>query len=212
MVAVDQRNHGDSFWADTQSYSDMAGDIAEVLESFGRPVDLLGHSMGGKASMVLALQRPDLIRRLIVADIAPVAYSHTQIQYIHAMRGLDLGPINKRSDADVALRDTVEDLPTRAFLLQSLDLAEKKWRLNLDTLETDMAKILSFPEVSGQFAAPTLFLSGGTSTYVKREDRPTITGFFPKARFVKIPGAGHWLHAEKPREFEAAVRTFLDAD
>ncbi|MEL7211615.1 MAG: alpha/beta fold hydrolase [Pseudomonadota bacterium] len=210
VIAVDMRNHGASDWQSSHSYADMAGDLAETLESIGEPADVLGHSMGGKAAMVLALTRPDLVRRLVVADIAPVAYSHTQQGMIDAMHGVDLSGVEKRSDADAQLAKTVEDQGVRAFLLQSLHVAGKRWRLNLDVLSAEMEKIIGFPEVTGAFNGPTLFLSGGASDYVQPAHREVIKPLFPNAKFAKIPGAGHWLHAEKPREFEAAVRAFLD--
>lgn len=210
VVAVDQRNHGDSPWHDSHSYEDMAEDLAEVIRARGAPMDVLGHSMGGKAAMVLALKYPQLVNRLIIADIAPVTYAHSQIQYIEAMRGLDLGAIEKRSDAKAPLEALVDDPALVPFFLQSLDVAEKRWRLNLDVLAREMPKILSFPTVEGQFGGPVLFLSGAKSHYVAREYRPQIKALFPAARFAKIPDAGHWLHAEKPREFEAAVRAYLD--
>lgn len=208
VITVDMRNHGSSPWFQTHSYPELADDLAEVLDRIG-PADVVGHSMGGKASMVLALKYPSLINRLIVADIAPVAYGHSQIQFIHAMRRVDFAKVNKRSDALPMLGDIDPGVAT--FLLQSLDLAGKKWRLNLDVLEAEMPKILGFPEVEGQFSASTLFLSGANSGYVLPTHRETIKRLFPKARFAKIPGAGHWLHAEKPREFEAAVRAFLQS-
>jgi len=96
------------------------------------------------------------------------------------------------------------------FLLQSLVLKEKKWKLNLDVLDAEMAKIVGFPEVSGTFDGPALFLSGAKSVYVLPEYRPRIKALFSQAKFAKIPDAGHWLHAEKPREFEAAVIAFLN--
>ena len=99
----------------------------------------------------------------------------------------------------------------RAFLLQSLDVKGRRWRLNHDVLAAEMEKIVGFPEVTGRFEGPALFLSGADSDYVRPEHRDRIRDLFPNARFAKIPGAGHWLHAEKPREFEAAVRVFLDA-
>ena len=210
VIAVDMRNHGGSDWHPTHSYADMASDLAEVIETLGESVDLLGHSMGGKAAMVLALSRPELVRKLVVADIAPVGYTHTQMGMIDAMRGVDLSEVKKRSDTDVQLAKDVEDQGIRAFLLQSLDVAQKRWRLNLDVLANEMEKIIGFPKVSGSFEGPTLFLSGGTSDYVLPEHRPAIKLTFPNAKFAKIPGAGHWLHAEKPREFEAAVRAYLD--
>lgn len=212
VMAVDQRNHGDSFWSDSHSYHDMAADLIEVIEAHGGPVDVVGHSMGGKAAMVLALTRPDLVERLIVADIAPVAYSHSQIQFIDAMRAVDLSQVEKRSDASGQLADHVDDPTLQSFFIQSLDVKAKRWKLNLDTLATEMPKILSFPDIDGAFDKPTLFLSGALSEYVTPEARPTIKRLFPSARFAKIPGAGHWLHAEKPREFEASVRAFLDRD
>ncbi len=204
VVAVDMRNHGLSSWYDSQSYADMADDLTTVID---RPMDVLGHSMGGKAAMVLALQNPNKVNRLIVADIAPVTYSHTQMGPIEAMRLVDLEQITSRTDAKAQLGDLEPGVPD--FLLQSLDLKGKRWRLNLDVLAAEMDKIIGFPAITGQFNEPTLFLSGGNSDYVKPDYRPEIKQLFPDAKFAKIPGAGHWVHAEKPREFEAAVATFL---
>ena len=210
VIAVDLRNHGDSGWTDTHSYPEMAEDLAKVIDAHGGRADVVGHSMGGKTSMVLALAHPERVDRLVIADIAPVAYDHTQIQFIEAMRRVDLAKVQKRSDADAQLALSIDDPSLRSFFTQSLDLKERRWTLNLDTLAKEMPRILSFPEVSGQFDGPTLFLTGNESTYVTREHRDTIRALFPTARFAGIPGAGHWLHAEKPREFEAAVRIFLD--
>ncbi|MWD26445.1 alpha/beta fold hydrolase [Aquicoccus sp. SCR17] len=212
VIAVDQRNHGDSPHADSHDYEDMAADLAELVERIGGPVDMVGHSMGGKAAMVLALTRPELLRRLVVADIAPVPYDHDQSQHIAAMQAVDLAGVEKRSDVADQLAETVEDKALQSFFTQSVDVKEKRWKLNLDVLERDMPKILGFPEVEGSFDGPTLFLSGGESDYVRSEHRETIRAKFPHARFAKLPGAGHWLHAEKPRDFEAAVRTFLNLD
>lgn len=210
VIAVDQRNHGSSPWRDSHSYEDMAEDLAQVIRAYGQPVDVLGHSMGGKAAMVLALKHPELVNRLIVADIAPVAYGHSQLQYIQAMKAVDLDKVEKRSDAEAQLRARVDDPTLPVFFTQSLDVAAKRWRLNLDVLAQEMPKILSFPSLDSQFDGPVLFLSGGQSQYVTAEHRPTIKSLFPNANFAKIPGAGHWLHAEKPREFEAAVRVWLN--
>lgn len=204
VMVVDMRNHGASPWFDTQSYEDMAGDLAEVIDA---PVDLLGHSMGGKTAMVLALQNSSKINRLIVADIAPVAYSHTQMGPIEAMRRVDLQRVESRNDAKVQLGQLEPGVAD--FLMQSLDIKEKRWRLNIDVLAAEMDKIIGFPEVSGQFDGPTFFLSGATSDYVKSDYRSDVKQLFPTAKFAKIPGAGHWLHAEKPREFMATVSAFL---
>ncbi|MFT6074833.1 MAG: pimeloyl-ACP methyl ester carboxylesterase [Yoonia sp.] len=204
VITVDMRNHGNSAWHDSHSYGDMADDLAQVLTV---PTDILGHSMGGKAAMVLALQNPSLVNRMIVADIAPVSYNHTQSGPIAAMRKVDLASITSRSAAKEQL-GTLE-LGVADFLLQSLDLKERRWRLNLEVLAAEMDKIIGFPTVAGQFTGPTLFLSGGTSDYVQRDARPAIKSLFPAAKFARIPGAGHWLHVEKPREFTAAVSAFL---
>lgn len=207
--AVDMRNHGLSPWHDSHTYEDMAGDLATMIEAAGAPCDLLGHSMGGKASMMLALTRPELVNRLVVADIAPVSYSHSQLQYIDAMKSIDLDQIAKRSDAREQLETVVDDPTLVSFFTQSIDIKSKKWRLNLDVLADEMPEIMAFPDIEGTFGGATLFLSGAQSDYVKRDDRDHIKSLFPKAKFIKIPGAGHWLHAEKPREFEAAVAAWL---
>lgn len=209
VVTPDMRNHGDSFRSDQHDYPAMAADLAEVIEAYGGHADVVGHSMGGKAAMVLALTRPDLVNRLIVADIAPVAYTHSQIQFIEAMRKVDLSRVTKRSEAVAQLAEHVPDTTLQSFFTQSLDLQNKRWKLNLDALADQMPNVLGFPEVSGEFSGPTLFLSGADSDYVLPEHRDKIRAIFPKARFAKIPGAGHWLHAEKPREFEASLRAFL---
>ena len=207
VIAVDQRNHGDSPRNDSHTYFDMAADLAQVIDG---KWDVLGHSMGGKAAMMLALQYPEKVNRLIVADVAPIPYTHTQTQNINIMRRVDLETVKDRKDAAEQMGDLDDGL--QAFFLQSLDLKERRWKLNLDALEANMADIVGFPDVSGQFDGETLFLSGAKSDYVLPEYRARIRELFPNSHFAKLPGTGHWLHAEKPREFEAAVRTFLNLE
>ncbi|WP_170560918.1 alpha/beta fold hydrolase [Ruegeria atlantica] len=211
VIAVDMRNHAYSEWTDQHGYPDLAEDLAEVIRHHGGKADIVGHSMGGKAAMTLALRHGDLVRKLIVADIAPVTYSHSQIQFIEAMRAVDFSTITRRSDAEGQLAAQGVEKALQSFFTQSLDIKGKRWLLNLDTLATEMPKIMGFPETDATWEGPALFLSGGDSDYVLPEYRSTIRALFPAARFAKIPGAGHWLHAEKPREFEAAVRTYLNA-
>lgn len=208
VISVDMRNHGQSPWFDTHNYPEMADDLAQVIQE-NAPMDIIGHSMGGKAAMALALSRPDLIRRLLIADIAPVPYDHSHSHFINTMRNLDLSRIEKRSDADHALAVAIPDAGVRAFLLQSLDIKNRKWRLNLDVLEREMPKIIGFPDYSNTFENPALFLSGGNSDYVLHSHRPVIKALFPKARFARIPDTGHWLHAEKPRVFEESAQLFF---
>ena len=214
VVAVDMRNHGSSFFDPRHDYPAMAEDLARVIEAEGAPMDVVGHSMGGKAAMLLALTRPELVNRLVVADIAPVAYRHSQSHLIAAMRGLDLHALSSRSVADARLAQAVDDPQVRAFLLQSLDLKATlpRWRLNLDVLDAQMPLITGWPDTTGlaPFAGPVLFLSGARSDYVRPEARPLIRALFPAARMAKLPDTGHWLHAENPRDFEATLRVFLD--
>ena len=209
VVAVDMRNHGSSPWSDAHGYEEMAADLAEVLDGLDGPHDVLGHSMGGKAAMILALSRPDAVNRLIVADIAPVAYGHDQHGPLRAMKGLDPASVADRQDASRRLEAVLDDSALAAFLLQSLDLRDRRWRLNLDALEREMERIMGFPEVHGSYGGPCLFLSGAESDYVGQAHRPRIRELFPAARFARIRGAGHWLHAERPREFEQTVRAWL---
>lgn len=210
VLTPDMRNHGDSPHTDSHSYPDLAADLAELIDAHGGRAHVVGHSMGGKAAMTLALQHPEKLTSLLVADIAPVAYTHSQIQFIEAMRAVDLSQVEKRSDAVAQLAEHVPDKALQSFFTQSLDLQNKRWKLNLDTLAAEMPKIIGFPEVSGSYDGPTLFLSGGQSDYVLPEHRDRIRTLFPKARYAKIPKAGHWLHADDPRGFEASVRAFLD--
>ncbi|MEP2030778.1 MAG: alpha/beta fold hydrolase [Paracoccaceae bacterium] len=210
VFAVDMRNHGLSDWFQSHNYDDLANDLAEVVRNVGTPMDVLGHSMGGKAAMVLALNFPSLVNGLIVADIAPVTYAHSQIEYAQAMRAVDLAEITRRSDAEAQLGELGVEKALQSFFTQSLDVPGKRWRLNLDALADHMPHIMSFPDVSTAFDGSTLFLSGANSDYVLPEHRTRIKDLFPQAKFAKIPGAGHWLHAEKPREFENAIRFWLD--
>ncbi|NOC94457.1 alpha/beta fold hydrolase [Ruegeria sp. HKCCD6604] len=211
VVAVDMRNHAYSAWDACHDYPHLAQDIAEVIERIGGTADVLGHSMGGKAAMTLALQHGALVNKLVVADIAPVKYTHSQIQFIEAMRAVDFSRIARRSDAEQQLTEQGVEKALQSFFTQSLDIKGKRWLLNLDVLADQMPNIMGFPELDAQWQGPALFLSGAESDYVLPEHRAKIRALFPGARFAKIPGAGHWLHAEKPREFEAAVRTFLNA-
>jgi len=218
--ALDLRNHGRSPWIDGMTYRAMAADVARYIDAAGldRPT-VVGHSMGGKAAMALALAAPDRVGRLVVADIAPVAYERGRrsgfIDYIEAMAALDLGSIARRADADAALAEAIPETPVRSFLLQNLvpEGESFRWRCNLDALAAGMADILGFPEglLDAAYERPTLFLTGADSNYVTAAHRPLIRRLFPSARFVSLKGAGHWLHADQPRPFMEAVRGFIAA-
>lgn len=213
VLAADMRNHGESFRDPAHTYAAMAADLAAVIAAEGGRADVLGHSMGGKAAMALALTDPGRVRKLVVADIAPVAYGHTQMEYVEAMRGVDLSGVTRRSEADARLAAAVPQPSLRAFFLQSLVVGPDGagWRLNLDALGDQMAEIMGFPDLPGVFDGPTLFVTGSESDYVRPEHWPGVLARFPAATQVEIAGAGHWLHADAPVPFVAAVEEFLAA-
>ena len=143
--------------------------------------------------------------------MAPVAYDRTQLPYVEAMQAVDLARLTRRSEAEAALAAAVAEPAIRTFLAQSLVIDEggAAWKLNLPVLGAEMPKIMGFPEITGRFEGPALFVTGARSDYVRPEDRQRIAARFPDARYVAIPGAGHWLHADAPAAFIAAVEEFL---
>jgi pimeloyl-ACP methyl ester carboxylesterase len=206
------RNHGDSPRSPDHGYEAMAGDLAETVSALGGRADVLGHSMGGKAAMVLALSEPERVRRLVVADMAPVTYGHSQMRYVKAMEGIELGAVRRRADADRALAAAVPEAGLRAFFLQSLAIGDSgaRWKLNLPALGEQMPRIMGFPDGLGSFDGPTLFLTGGRSDYVRPDDWARIRSHFPAARLETTHEAGHWLHADAPEAFARTVAAFLD--
>jgi pimeloyl-ACP methyl ester carboxylesterase len=210
VITVDLRNHGDSPHDADASYAALAGDLAEMIEGLGGRVDLVGHSMGGKAAMVLALTHPDMVRRLAIMDISPVAYDHDQTRFVDAMQGLDLTQVTRRSQANAMLADIVRDNGTRAFLLQNLDLKSDPhgWRLNLDALRQYMPQIVGWPDglPTASFGGKTLALRGALSDYVTETGENALREYFPQARIVTLKNTGHWLHAEQP---EAVAETLV---
>jgi len=213
VLATDLRNHGASPRSEAMDYPSMAADVAETMEAAGAaPAAVLGHSMGGKTAMALALARPELVSRLLVADIAPVPYPPRQARIVNAMRAVPLRPGLSRRDADTALQaEAVQDPATRAFLLQNLRFEGEApaWRCGLDEIAAAMAAIEGFPDFSARYEGPALFLLGERSDYVQPEHRPRVRELFPAARFLSLRGTGHWLHAEKPEEFTAVAESFF---
>ncbi|MDH3688918.1 MAG: alpha/beta fold hydrolase [Gammaproteobacteria bacterium] len=214
VYSVDLRNHGQSPWAPTMTYQDHADDLRKFIEDHAlSPVTMLGHSMGGKCAMWLALHHPQLLQALIIADIAPVSYAHEHRSYVQAMREVDVSAITRRSDADTMLVHRIEDPRARRFLLQNLIFEDGRyrWRINLAAIEQSMELISGFPQapVTTDFHGPTLFLKAGRSDYIKREHQDPIRRLFPRAQFKCITEAGHWLHADQPEQFIDAVETFV---
>ncbi|MEX2517930.1 MAG: alpha/beta fold hydrolase [Paracoccaceae bacterium] len=210
VLAVDMRNHGESPWSDEHDYPAMASDLAALIEAEGGRAAVLGHSMGGKAVMALAETRPDLLERLIVADIAPVAYSHDLHAEIEAMRAVDLTGLSRRAEVETALAARIEAPAMRSFLAQSAVLgAAPRWSFNLDALAANMKAVIGYPDLGGVYEGPVLMLHGGASDYVSPSHHAEIFKRFPAVKFQALEGAGHWLHADQPRVFLNAANAFL---
>jgi pimeloyl-ACP methyl ester carboxylesterase len=215
---VDMPNHGRSEWVATVDYLDLADRVAGLF-SDADPVTLVGHSMGGKIAMVLALRRPELVERLCVVDVSPVTYDNTRefAGYIEAMCGLDLAALERRGDADEALRDAVPNDTVRAFLLQNLRREGDTWRwqVNLEVLGDELGELGSWPEDrlsdAQAYEGRVLWVGGDRSDYVREEYAEAMDRWFPRNRRVTIKGAGHWVHSEEPETFLAVLRRFLDA-
>src|SRR3954469_19443101 len=231
VTLLDLPNHGHSPWTETVDYVDMAEMVAAELESYGEPVTLVGHSMGGKVAMTLALRRPELVRALVVVDIAPVEYpvsggrtddpdeeASPFAAFIAAMKAMDLAQLQRREEADAVLQAAVPSRMVRSFLLQSLvreglgSGGGWRWRLNLDLLERDLERLRGFPAApaGAHYDGPVLWIAGANSHYVLPEDRVPMDALFPSTRLVRIKNAGHWVHSEQPEIFTETLRRFLD--
>lgn len=211
VVTVDLRNHGDSFWDDDNTYPALAADLAQVISAMGGKADVLGHSMGGKAAMVLALQHPHMIDRLIIADIAPVGYHHTQSENIAVMQAIPLQDLDRRSAVQSALEDKTGDAGLSAFFAQSIEVEDGhlRWLLNLEALDQNMDAIIGFPEMDIAYGREALFIRGGASDYLSGTGESEVARLFPNAEIRTIDGAGHWLHADKPRDFMKILSEYL---
>jgi esterase len=222
--ALDQRNHGRSPHTDTMDYRSMADDVLAYMDSQGlEQAAVLGHSMGGKTAMQLALSHPDRVSRLIVADIAPVAYESGHDAVLQGLRAIDLERIRSRQEADEILQEYVEMAPVRQFLLKNLvrvsdkergsdDSRQFRWRINLPVIESEYGNIADPPAADEPYSGPTLFIKGEESDYIQDEHREPVGRLFPEAQLRVISGTGHWLHAEKTDTFSKLCRRFLQSD
>lgn len=215
VVVADLRNHGTSPWNPVHDYPALAADVARLIETrLGGRAAVIGHSMGGKAAMMLALERPALVERLVVVDIAPTRSPGNSADILRALERVPLDRCAHRGDVEAALADDVPEGKVRAFLAANVMSGPDglAWGVNLDAFARHLDDILGFPDVppGRSFAGPSLFLAGGRSPYVRPEQHAAILRLFPAARIETIPAAGHWLHADAPEEFLAAVRPFLE--
>jgi len=213
VLLVDLRNHGESAHDARMDYPAMAEDVAAVVDGAGGSAAVVGHSMGGKVAMTLALASPGRVSRLVAVDIAPVAYPPTLRAYAEAMAAVPLRPGMRRAEADAALREAIPDAAERGFLLQNLRLGEgmPSWRCNLPAIIAAMGAISGAPPCAGGalWEGEALFVSGERSGYVEARGRAAALARFPAAAFVVVPGAGHWVHADAPAAFLRAVLPFL---
>lgn len=222
IIAVDARNHGDSPHTYAFSYNHLCVDTVELMKDLKlKNATLMGHSMGGRAMMLVALQYPHLVDRLVIVDISPVGespgMSHIP-KLFDAMRSVKLeaniSMSRARKEAEQQLRQKIIDSGLIQFLLTNLIEAADgsyTWRVNIDSLSRNFeSKIIKFPTVNGTYSRPTLFIGGGKSEYIRKDDHDGVRKFFPSAQFEYIPDAGHWVHAEKPKEFVDILSNFIE--
>ncbi|WP_426431522.1 alpha/beta fold hydrolase [Winogradskyella sp. HB-48] len=210
---VDQRNHGRSFRSEDFDYELMADDLKAYCDKHNlNDIILLGHSMGGKTAMLFSSLYPELVYKLIVADISPRFYPIHHDTILEGLSSLDFSEIKSRSEADEALSRYIKDQGIRMFLLKNLYWVEKGQlglRINLPVLKKNVSEVGEALPIHAIFEKDTLFLRGDRSEYIGGQDEAIIHRHFPNSKIVTIANAGHWLHAENPDDFHKAVIDFI---
>ncbi|MCK0106911.1 alpha/beta fold hydrolase [Marinobacter sp. S0848L] len=218
---LDQRNHGSSPHTDEMTYPAMASDVVAYMDAQGiDKAHLLGHSMGGKVAMQVALSYPERVLGIIVADISPVSYQPRHDAILEGMKSLDLRGVKSRTEADARLAEYVETPGVRQFLLKNLERIPKddieqddllfRWRLNLPVIDASYSNLSAAPEGDGPYDGAVLFIKGADSAYIQTKHQDTTQTLFPNAELKIIEGTGHWLHAEKADTFATLCRQFLE--
>ncbi|XP_015522304.1 protein ABHD11 [Neodiprion lecontei] len=222
VIAVDARNHGDSPHSSDSTYAAMVDDIVLLVKDLGiKKAVMVGHSMGGRVMMYLALTHPELVEKLVSIDVSPTNHSPSLLSMVSlfdAMKNVKLDEnvslFKARKMTDQQLSDSINSAAIRQFLLTNLVEAKDgkyKWRLNLPVLEKHFNSDISrFPATDKTFNGPTLFIGGDKSDYITVEDHVRIKRLFPEAKIQYIPGAGHWVHSEKPKEFLDIITSFIN--
>ena len=213
VFALDLRNHGRSDHDDGFDYPCMVEDVRQFFVEHGlKSANVLGHSMGGKVAMWLALMYPDLVSRLIVADIAPRAYPPHHMHILNALKSIDLTAYTTRAAIDEALAEEIKDMGVRQFLLKNLasnGQGAYSWKMNLLVIYDNYPKVNEGIDTQHSFAGPVLFIKGGRSNYITKNDASQIQALFPASTVEEIPKSGHWVHAEAPKQFAELVLQFL---
>jgi esterase len=218
VYGVDLRNHGDSPHSDQLDYQVMATDVRELIVRLElKSCCIVGHSMGGKVAMQLALGFPDLVEKLVIVDIAPVSYPENADRHRSVLVGMDavkLNEIKSRAEAEVTLRDYIPQEATRKFLLTNLVRNKEglfEWRLHKDSIRENYANLRAGLTATKSFFKPVLFVKGSLSPYIKPEHEGQIKELFPAASIKLIMDAGHWLHAEQPQALQRILLKFLQS-
>lgn len=215
VYAFDARNHGQSPWADSMRLEEMVIDVADTMSGLGiSSAHVLGHSMGGKTAMLLALQQQQRVRSLVVVDIAPVAYANANDDVLQALVALDLTALRSRAEAENQLAQRIERKAVRDFLLANLQRSPDgkfQWRINLPVIQQYFAEVTGWPEHGLVYEGPALFIRGDLSAYILPEHYASISQQFPYAVLKTVANAGHWVHSEKPEAVQRLVGNFLDA-
>ncbi len=210
---VDQRNHGRSFHSAVFDYNAMADDLHELMKSENiEQADIIGHSMGGKTAMFFAAAYPQMVRKLIIADIAPRYYQPHHDTILAALKSLDIDSITSRKQAEEELRISIKDEGTIQFLLKNLfwkDDGKLDWRFGLNEIITNIDNVGETLPANIQIDIPTLFIKGEKSGYINDSDQEQIKKQFTNVQLVVIQNAGHWVHAENPKAFLEQTLQFL---
>jgi len=212
---VDQRNHGRSPHSDEHSYQLMSDDLLELMndENIDKAI-LMGHSMGGKTVMHFAVNHPERVEKMVVVDMSPKKYPVTNLDIIQALEKVNLDEMKSRKDVEEVLAQDITNYGTMQFLLKNLywdDEQKLAWRFNLQALKTNLARVAEItPMPSTPLQMPVLFVKGGKSDHMFNADSRLINEMFANVKIITIPEAGHWVHADKPKEFYEIVNAFLN--
>lgn len=216
VIVPDLRNHGQSPHSDEISYGSMARDLQELYDKLGlQPVCLIGHSMGGKTAMQFAITFPEKVEKLVIVDIAPRSYPVSHDHYVESMAGLELDKYSRRKEIDLALAVRLPNNRIRQFLLKNLrrnDHGHFRWKINLEAIRANLSNLGTEIISEKSFPKPALFITGGQSDYIRRDDPAHIEKLFPNSTVEVFPDSGHWVHADDPAGFYDKVNTFLKSE